>query len=266
MDVMLLLILLDIDGTLLNSKHSIEKRTIEDIACYSNKNRIILTSARKPSSIRNIAKILKLQENIIICYNGALVMDGDSKIFERSLPIDTVLYICKIAKKHSLSVNIYSNDLWFTETMDDFVLHEATILCESPILLESSIEKLTVHKILLMGSENNLQSIKEELSKINNLKLCNSKLQYLEITCSYASKKRAFEFLLQYLSFDSKNTLAIGDGFNDLELLECVQIGIAMDNAPDAVKKIADYITASNNENGVGNALRKYVSNSSSFQ
>ena len=251
---MLLLILLDIDGTLLNSKHSIEKRTIEDIACYSNKNRIILTSARKPSSIRNIAKILKLQENIIICYNGALVMDGDSKIFERSLPIDTVLYICKIAKKHSLSVNIYSNDLWFTETMDDFVL------------LESSIEKLTVHKILLMGSENNLQSIKEELSKINNLKLCNSKLQYLEITCSYASKKRAFEFLLQYLSFDSKNTLAIGDGFNDLELLECVQIGIAMDNAPDAVKKIADYITASNNENGVGNALRKYVSNSSSFQ
>lgn len=65
--------------------------------------------------------------------------------------------------------------------------------------------------------------------------------------------------MLQYLSVNVRDSLAIGDGYNDLELLQCVRIGIAMDNAPIEVKKIAEYITLSNDNNGVALALKKFL-------
>lgn len=70
-----MIVLLDIDGTLLNSNHRIEDNAIKAIAEFSNINRFILCSARKSSSTILIAKQLKLKEKIIICYNGALIMN-----------------------------------------------------------------------------------------------------------------------------------------------------------------------------------------------
>lgn len=88
-----MLVLLDIDETLLNSSHRIETDTIEAISNYNEGNQFVLCSARKPSSTNLIASQLKLNEKIIICYNGALIMEREKKIFERSLSAQTVSYI-----------------------------------------------------------------------------------------------------------------------------------------------------------------------------
>ncbi len=258
-----MLVLLDIDGTLLNNNHIIEDSTIETIANFSSINQFILCSARKPSSTISIAKQLKLKEKIIICYNGALIMDGKQKILERPLTIEMVKHIWRIAQKHDLTINFYSDDLWFVNNMNEFVLYEAGIVGEKPIKIEDylKIEDLVIHKILLLGSEKKLDLLKDELELdgIGSITLCNSKPEYLEITSSQASKKRAFEYLTKYLSVDIKDSLAIGDGYNDLELLQCVKIGIAMDNSPNEVKRAVKYVTNSNDRNGVGVALEKFL-------
>lgn len=254
-----MLIFLDIDGTLLNSNNTIDKETLEIVSKVNLENEIILTSARKPSSTKSIAHQLQIKEKIIVCYNGALIIEGKKKILEYPLPTNEVLYIYNYAKKYNVSINIYCDDIWFAQTIDDLVLQESQIVHEEPFLISNNLEKLTVHKILLISHERELSFLKSRLSILDNLIFCNSKKGYLEITCSKANKKNAFEFLLKYLSYDRSNTLAVGDGYNDIELLKGAQIGIAMGNAPSEVKKIADYITSSNDDNGVAYALRRFL-------
>ena len=116
-----------------------------------------------------------------------------------------------------------------------------------------------VHKILLLGTETKLNLIKNELNTINSITFCDSKEGYLEITSFHASKRKAFEYLLEYLSVNVEDSLAIGDGLNDLELLQCVGIGIAMDNAPLEVKNVVKYVAPSNDKNGVAIALTKFL-------
>lgn len=257
-----MLVLLDIDGTLLNSNHRIEGDTINAISAYNGANQFVLCSARKPSSTNSIAKQLNINEKIIICYNGALIKEGEKKIFEKPLSTQNVAYILGLAQKYNLTINVYSNDIWIVNELNSYVLSEAKIIGEKPFKINDvlKVTNYVVHKILLLGTETKLDLIKNELNTINGITFCNSKEGYLEITSFHASKIKAFEYLLEYLSVDVKDSLAIGDGRNDLELLRCVGIGIAMDNASPEVKKVADYVTLSNDENGVAIALKKYLS------
>lgn len=257
----IVLVLLDIDGTLLNSSHRIEADTINAISNYNGANQFVLCSARKPSSTNLIAKQLNINEKIIICYNGALIMEREKKIFERPLSVQIVAYILGTAQKYNLTINVYSNDSWIVNELNSYVMNEAKIIGEMPLKINDVLEaaNLIVHKILLLGNEARLNLIKNELKTINGITFCNSKEGYLEITSLYANKRKAFEYLLEYLSVNVEDSLAIGDGPNDLELLKCVGIGIAMDNAPLEVKNVAKYVTLSNDENGVAIALTKFL-------
>lgn len=256
-----MLVLLDIDGTLLNSDHGIEADTIDTISSYNDTNRFILCSARKPSSTNLIARQLNISEKIIICYNGALIMEGEEKIFERPLSNKIVTIILGLAQRHNLTINIYSNDIWIVNELNNYVLSEVKIIGEKPFEIKDAqkVTNLVVHKILLLGTEEKLDLIKNELKAINSITFCNSKEGYLEITSFQAGKRKAFEYLLKYLSVDVKDSLAIGDGCNDLELLQCAGIGIAMGNASLEVKKAATYITFTNDNNGVAIALKKFL-------
>lgn len=257
----IVLVLLDIDGTLLNSDNNIDDRTINVVKYYNYKNRFVLCSARKPSSTNLIAKQLELKEKIIICYNGALIIEGKQKICEKPLSVEIVKKVVNVAKKYNISINIYSNDMWFANELNDLVLNEAEIIREKPLVIKDStkFENLTIHKILLLGNEEKLKLVRNEINEINNITVCNSKTGYLEITSFGASKRTAFEYLLEYLSVASKDSLAIGDSYNDLELLQCVEIGIAMENSPEEVKRVAKYVTYSNDKNGVEYALKRFL-------
>lgn len=259
MEDKILLILLDIDGTLLNSNNEISKDTFNDIKFFSNMNRIVLTSARKPSSVHSIYEQLRLNEKIIICYNGALILNNNEIISEHPLSTNQVSSIYKIAKKLDISINIYSYDSWYVENIDTFIEYEAEIISEQPIFLSVTPEDLLIHKILLIAPEKKLTYVQKYLYNMKDILTVHSKKNYLEITNSKGTKKCALDFLIGYLSIDAKDTLAIGDGLNDIDLLKAAGIGVAMGNAPEKVKKAADFITCSNNKNGVGYALRNYV-------
>lgn len=254
-----MLVLLDIDGTLLNSMNCIDEMTKNVIAAHRNNNRFVLCSARKPSSTKQILYRLNLGEEVIVCYNGALIIEENEKLSEKTLSKDNVAMIYRMAKECDVTINIYCDDIWMVEKLDRFVLEESKIIGEQPYLVQQIDEGQNVHKILLLGYEDKLKCLKERLAKVNGLVMCNSKKGYLEITSSQASKRKALEFLLKYFSVDVQDSMAIGDGYNDLELLQNVGIGVAMDNSPDDVKEVAQFVTYSNDKKGVGFALDKFL-------
>ena len=120
-------------------------------------------------------------------------------------------------------------------------------------------EHLPVHKILCMGSPEDIQKLEAELegSKLSNISYYRSKDTYMEIVNNQVSKLGALDFLCEKYGVELKNTLAIGDNFNDMPMIIHAGKGIAMGNAPDEVKQAADYITGTNDENGFYKALVK---------
>ena len=93
----------------------------------------------------------------------------------------------------------------------------------------------------------------------NNLNIYPSKPTYLEIMPSNASKTSAIEVLCKKFNIQRSEIIAMGDNYNDIDMIEFAGLGIAMGNAPDEVKQYADDITLSNDEDGVAEAIKKYI-------
>lgn len=95
----------------------------------------------------------------------------------------------------------------------------------------------------------------------NEVHITKSKPHFLEIMHHEGTKGHALTFLANHFGCELSETIAIGDSWNDHEMLECAGLGIAMENAIPDLKKLADYITRSNNEDGVKHAIDKFVLN-----
>ena len=120
-----------------------------------------------------------------------------------------------------------------------------------------------ITKILWYDDVSQIQQIEKELRKtahFHNVTFCTSKPFYLEFFSSKVSKAAAIDCIGKLYNFTPAETIAIGDGFNDLSMIRYAALGVAMENAPDGVKESADYITArTNNEDGVAEVLEKFV-------
>lgn len=120
-----------------------------------------------------------------------------------------------------------------------------------------------ITKILWYDDVSQIQQIEKELRKtahFHNVTFCTSKPFYLEFFSSKVSKAAAIDCIGKLYDFTPAETIAIGDGFNDLSMIHYAALGVAMANAPDGVKESADYITArTNNEDGVAEVLEKFV-------
>jgi len=259
---------LDIDGTLLNSKHQITQKTKNAIRKVTKEQKIpvILVSARMPKGIVFLAKELELCAPII-CYSGALIIDHNGEILRSHyIEVSYMKKIYSIVKKYNISISLYKDDEWYSEDREEWVEQEEVITN-----LTSSIQdyqKLFIswehegcNKILCMGDEDKIASLKNELSSIfhEELNIYLSKPTYLEIMPKSSSKTSAIAVLLAKYNIDQKTLIAIGDNYNDINMIEYAGLGIAMGNAPDDVKCYADCITASNDEEGVASAINKYI-------
>src|SRR5699024_4593636 len=119
--------------------------------------------------------------------------------------------------------------------------------------------KPDIHKILCIGEENEISALEASLTETYaGLSIYKSKDTYLEIMAPDVSKSNAVHHLAAYYNMELDDIMAIGDNFNDLDMLISVGLGIAMGNAPEMIKQSADEITLSNNANGLVKVLDKY--------
>ena len=261
----------DIDGTLLNSSYQITQETKKAISKVVNDDiPFILVSARMPSGILHLQQTLSINSPII-CYSGALILGLDNDNSERTI-IDSISLlkadvqeIYKIVNElySSVDFSLYSYNQWIvSDNESKWVLQEKEIAGVSPILcpLSSFIEdNHDIHKCLCMGEPQIINLIEIELkAKFPDLSIYKSKDTYLEIMSGNASKSNAIKKLERLYDITSQEVLAFGDNFNDIDMLKYAGLGVAMGNAPDEVKIIADEVTLSNDEDGLKYTLNKY--------
>ena len=266
------LIFIDMDGTLLNEAHQIlpgSQAAIRRITAMGG-IRVILSSARPPRAMEKYHIQLGLRSPLI-CYNGALILHGDyPERFDilRSAAIapgylDT---ITEQAAQYGLTASYYHLNDWYVHTHDKWILQEEEITGTKATLQEKSWlgglwpELDGPNKILLMGKPSDITSAEMEL-KVRwgkELSIYKSKDTYLEIMHPSASKKTAMEWLQHQYGLSPSNLIAIGDHFNDVEMLRYAGLGIAMGNAPEAVKAQADFVTLDHNAEGIAFALDKF--------
>lgn len=267
------LILSDIDGTILNDKNVVDSDLKENIVKLNHRKiPFILASARSPRGMITLAKELGVMDNPIACYNGALVVkdlqDSDyTTILSHGLNLLEVKQIFQILQKKfpEISINLYSGADWYVENLDKWVKIEADITNMTPIAtdLNQLVDKLEIpiHKLLLIGESSEISKAMKYLQNVNleNSSFYLSKYNYLEITASRVSKEHVLRELADYYHIKLNNTMTLGDNFNDVPMLNLAEVGVAMDNAPVDVKTHANFVTKSNNENGVSYAIEKYV-------
>ncbi|GIM30384.1 hypothetical protein CPJCM30710_30500 [Clostridium polyendosporum] len=269
-------ICLDIDGTLLSLKHQVTEKTRCIINRVVNEKHIpvVLVSERMPKGILLLQRELGICEPII-CYSGSLILYKNLEILQSNY-IDAS-YIKEIFAVQNCSIftvqncgihtSLYKDDDWYVEKMDEWALQEKKITNINPIIshYDQFLKKWEEHnegcnKIVCMGKPEQIQMLKDILKEIfrDNLNIYLSKPTHLEIIPKSSSKTSAIEFLLKRYKLDKSELITIRDNYNDMDMLEYAGLGIAMGNAPDEVKKVANDVILSNDEDGVAYTIDRY--------
>ncbi|WP_234122037.1 Cof-type HAD-IIB family hydrolase [Clostridium hydrogenum] len=260
------MICLDIDGTLLNSKHEITPETKKKIQLASKEKQIpvILVSARMPKGILFLQRELEIEEPII-CYSGALVLDKGGRVISKNfISVSNIKEVHKKAQELGVHVSLYKDNEWYIEKMDEWAKQESEITNITPIIVNFQVliekwknEGTGVNKILCMAESNKISLLKEKI-KTGDLNVYPSKPTYLEIMPKEASKTSAINVLREKFNIEQSEIMAAGDNYNDTDMIEYAGLGVAMGNAPQEVKACADFVTLTNDEDGVASAIEKF--------
>lgn len=254
----------DVDGTLLNSSQQILPKTKRTIQQLNDRGiPFILVSARMPCTMRYLLEEMEIQAPMI-CYSGALILDEKGNAVESSeIPSAVAAEIYHDVNDNFPTENcsIYRYDEWIADSIDDpWVVEECEIVDMQPIVRDMDeylAEVQSLHKLFCMGTVEQTDALLAKLKTRDDIFACRSKKNYIEITAKNVSKSAAVQLFCERNEIDIKNIIAIGDHHNDMDMLELAGMAVAMGNAPDEVKALADMVTLSNDEEGIHVALKE---------
>lgn len=261
------IIALDLDGTLLTKdKRILPETKAALIDAQKNGIKVVLSSGRPIPGMVDISKELLLKEygGYIISYNGGIIYDAKAEkiIYSASIEPSDFQKIYDLSIIHNTNLLTYKNNKVYAEFFDEYIEIECRInkmeFIETPDLL-AEID-VPVPKFIMTESGEYLEKIepliKEELSE--NFSVSRSEPFFLEIMPKGIDKGNAIKKLCEILSISKDDVVAFGDSYNDITMIEYAGTGVAMENAKEEVKKIADFITLSNEENGIADFLNNH--------
>jgi Cof subfamily protein (haloacid dehalogenase superfamily) len=257
----------DVDGTLLDSDHRL-RAAARDALCdlAENNIRVVLATARSPGVLGAVLRSLPISP-LLICFSGAWIGEIDSESLtptrvmldrRHSLPVAKTILATALAL--NVEPNVFTVDTWRARRMTTEIMLECQITECRPVITSDLLEDgQEPSKILLITAENEssqaLHVIVDSVQSFSNATF--SKLNYLEIVPIGVNKAEALKQLAAILGLDLSQFAAIGDGLNDIEMLREAGLGIAMGNASDAVKSVADWVTGTNDQDGVALAVQR---------
>lgn len=265
-------IALDIDGTLLNSKKELSNRTKLAVAKAMERGvKIIIASGRPYSGVEEYAKELGIFEKggYILCFNGGQIQNcfTGEIIYDVYLEDNVKYKILDIIKQyHRGIIMTYRGNVLLTENGRDEGIKRGAL--HNRLVIEE-VEDLSKHidhrisKFIMQGSPEYIESIVEDVRKsIGNLAtVCRSEKVLLEFMPFGVDKGTALAGFVERMGLQKEEIMACGDSYNDDTMIAYAGIGVAMGNAVPEIKQIADYITCSNDEDGVAVAIEKFVLN-----
>ena len=258
-------IALDLDGTLTNHDKVVTPRTRQALLLAESKGAIIILASGRPTyGIVPVAECLELEKRggYILSYNGGNIVNAKTgeKLFSQFLPDAVIPILYKYAKEKNHALLGYAGNEIITEMPDDpYVKEESRINKMNIRKVDNLLEALEPHptKLLMTGDPTDMLKAEEELVEIlgEKMDIFRSAPFFLELVPKGIDKAQSLLRLLSKINLTPADLMAFGDGYNDLSMLKLAGVGVAMANAAPEVRADADYVTLSNEEDGVAAAL-----------
>ncbi len=267
------IIALDLDGTLTNHDKVVTPKTREALLrAQSDGAIIVLASGRPTYGIEPVAECLELngRGGYILSYNGGKIVAAKTheELFSQFLPDHVIPVLYKYAKEKGYALLGYSGDEIITEMPDDqYVKEESRINKMVVRQVDRLLDHLEPHptKLLMTGDPEDMIQAEQELKAVldDEMDIFRSAPFFLELVPKGIDKAQSLRRLLSMVGLAAEDMIAFGDGYNDLSMLQLAGMGVAMANAAPEVREQADYITLSNEEDGVAAALEHFSDHAS---
>lgn len=260
------LVALDLDDTLLRTDLTISPRAQDAIRKAVGLGcAVTFATGRMYKSARPFAVELGL-DLPLITYVGALVKYVDGReVYHRPLELELALRILNFLRPYGYHINVYINDELYMEKESPEGARYANVSKVPVHFVEDLRQSLQTNptKILVLAAPPQVNALMKELEKAfsGQVHITRSKPHFLEISDLGATKGQALAGLAASLNLTAGQVMAIGDSWNDLDMIEYAGLGVAMGNADPEVKDAAQYITLNNDDDGVAEAIEKFVIN-----
>jgi Cof subfamily protein (haloacid dehalogenase superfamily) len=260
------LLVIDLDGTLLTDNKKITEKARNSLRKAQEKGvEVCIATGRDFNSAKHFPIRFDLRFHMI-CSNGAMIKDPFSlrELFRLSVDTKDVKEVLKYALEIDTLLHIFTEHDWYISK----VAHSAINYGRSNNLTYKMIqdienwEELDIIKMVVVDTPEKIDMLEEWVKNRGlAINLVRSDSRSIDLTHKNASKGNAVKWLSKYLGIEKENIIAIGNYYNDIDMFKVANIGVAMNNSPDLVKKEADYVTKSNEDDGVALFIDKYILN-----
>lgn len=265
-------IVLDLDGTLTNRDKIITPRTKEALMKAQDLGKtVVLASGRPTMGVMPLARELELERygGYVLSFNGGMIVNCKTRetVFQSQLPPEINGKVIGQAVEHRVNVMTYQGDrIVATDAQFRYIALESRV-CHMEVTEIRDPEKLKeyvtfpVPKFILTEEDEYLALVEPKVKAAmgEDFSVYRSDPYYLEVLPKGIDKAKSLERFLEVAGYRREEMIACGDGYNDLSMIQFAGLGVAMENGVLPVRQAADYITWSNNDDGVAHVVEKFM-------
>lgn len=261
----------DMDGTLLNSNGEISQENLKALDYLKEKGiRVIIATGRPGELLKKYTDDLKIDEFVVTC-NGSVIANPfkDDVLHENTIDKESVVKVVDMCEEYNYGYLLYTKDAIVSRDNSRLRLYKkmgrAYIKRHLANIVETEDSDFIKHnfapnKILL--TESDPLRYNEMVEKVSQLKTVESAQSFrgaLDLSPIGDTKGSAVAKLCIHYGILKEEVIAFGDNHNDLSMIEYAGMGVAMGNAEEVVKQAANFVTLSNNDNGIAHAIYKFI-------
>ncbi len=262
-------LVLDLDGTLTNSKKEITPRTKEAVLKMQKKGHVVVLASGRPTpGVVPVAEELNLKKygGYILSYNGGQIIDcaTGEVVYRKNLPMELVPQLFALAEELDIGLISYDKEGIVANNHPDKYIELEAMINHLPIQYRDDVAEyidFPVTKCLGTAApevaKEKEDAFREKFGDVLNIG--RSEPFFIEITPKGIDKAASLARLCEIIHITKDDMIACGDGFNDISMIEYAGTGVAMANAQQEVRDVADYITSSNDDDGVAEVIEQFI-------
>ena len=250
----------DVDGTLLdNRSHRISPAVIEALHTLQQRGKkIVISSGRDVHTIMSMPQLAAIQWDGYICRNGSVVADQDqNELYRYFFDLETMHRLEEVSQKLGSPIQYMGHTDWLNLPPTEDFRVACAFFHRDPNAIEIR-PTLPDEQATMALAFDKAQSDYTEYRQIPGLTVLPTPFHYADLVAKGIDKSTGITLLCQHLNLNPRDTMAFGDGINDLEMLQAAGIGVAMGQGRDEIKAIADYVSDSVEKDGIVSALKAF--------
>lgn len=270
------LIAIDMDGTFLNEERQITEKNLEAVKKAAELGtKVVISSGRIPSALKYIIKDMPKNQPIIAC-NGSIILDHNhDEIAYSAMDTNLLITIIDILRKDFKDTffSFFSEDIIYSEKLHPFAEKFNEHNLSLPVEYRMDLKMIKDAKSFILESDqrvskfeiyddnaSNIDDIRDRFESLFDVEIVSSGLNGIEITNKGLSKGSSLEVLAKHYGYSLEECIAVGNDENDIEMIKKAGLGVAVCNAKDYVKSVANYITIRDNDHdAISEVIEKFV-------